>query len=33
VLLANGGTAGVYLANRRACSCPACPMRMIRRQR
>lgn len=27
VLMANTGTAAVFLANRRACACPACPAR------
>lgn len=29
VLLANGGTAGIYLANRRECACAGCPARRV----
>lgn len=32
VLVANGATAVVYLANRRHCSCPACPARRFGRE-
>lgn len=29
VALANAGTAGIYIVNRRSCRCPECPVRRI----